>query len=49
MFKTNELYTLNKIANHAILPFSTVDKQKNPIYGVTKPFFGFLCFLKCGI
>ena len=29
------------------IPFSTVDKQKNPIYGATKPFFGFLYFLKC--
>ena len=33
--------------NYCIIPFSTVDKQKNPIYGVTKPFFGFLNFLKC--
>ena len=31
------------------IPFSTVYKQKNPIYGATKPFFGFLYFLKCCI
>ena len=28
------------------IPFSTVYKQKNPIYGATKPFFGFFIFFK---
>ena len=37
----------DKVCENVIIPFSTVDKQKNPIYGVTKPFFGFLIFLKC--
>ena len=38
---------LKCLNSYVTIPFSTVDKQKNPIYGVTKPFFGFLYFLKC--